>query len=149
MKTITGFLSRFGSRMIPAPAVQVYYYIERLNIIRLVTFMIDTGASGTCLHGFRAWELQRHMRPSTLDPARGVGGSSLYYGERVLLIFTDDNNQLLSRSLNRMDIQKILPSDVAQDRDILRLPSLLGRDILNRWEFRYNASQGNITLLVP
>jgi len=149
MRTIPGFLSRFGSRMTPAPAVQVYYYIERLNITHLVTFMIDTGASGTCLHGFRARELQGHMRQNTLDPARGVGGSALYYGERVLLIFTDDNNQLLSRSLNRMDIQQILPSAVAKDRDILRLPSLLGRDILNRWEFRYNASQGNVTLLVP
>ena len=149
MRTITGFLSRFGSRMIPAPAVQVYYYIERLNVTSLVTFMIDTGASGTCLHGFRAWELQRHMRPSTLDSARGVGGSAPYYGERALLIFTDDDNQLLPRSLNRMDIQKILPSDIAQDNAILRLLSLLGRDILNRWEFRYDASQGNITLLVP
>jgi hypothetical protein len=135
--------------MIPAPAVQVSYYIRRINIIRQAIFMIDTGASGTCLHGFYAWELQNHMRRNTLDIARGIGGNCPYYGEGVLLVFTDENNQPITRWLRRLDIQKISQDDVRIDGDVLRLPCLLGRDILNEWEFKYNAAQGNVTILVP
>lgn len=149
MRTIRCTLSTFGSQMLPAPAVQAYCFIPRLNLGRLELFMVDTGASGTSLHGASVWELQPHLRPSTLNTARGVGGTCRYYGEAATLLFIDTQGHLIPHSLRRIDIQKILPEELAQDANILRVPSLLGRDILNRWPLTYDVPGGDIRLEVP
>lgn len=149
MKTIRCTLSTFGAQMLPAPAVQAYYYLPRLNLGGLVLFMVDTGASGTSLHGAAAWNLRGNLRPSTLDTARGVGGTCRYYGEQAVLLFEDTQGQPITRPLRRIDIQRILPAQLAQDADILRVPCLLGRDILNRWPLIYDIPNGDIRIMVP
>lgn len=149
MSTIRCFLSRFGSQMLPAPAVQAYCYFPRFNLGRRVVFMVDTGASGTSLHGVTAWELQRHLRLTTLETARGVGGSCRYYGEAAILVFTDIQGQQITQPLRRIDIQRILPEELSQDADVLRVPHLLGRDILNRWPLIYDVRGGDSRLVVP
>lgn len=144
MRVINCFPFSFGrSRMEPAPAVQAYCYVHRLKMGFWVIFMVDTGAAGTCLHGAHAWIIQRYMRPSTLLPASGVGGSCDYYGEQATLIFRDTNGNWIPRTLKRIDIQQLK----ATDR--LDVPSLLGRDILNRWGLLYDYSNGQMHMMVP
>lgn len=149
MKVISCFPSTFGRPMEPAPAVQAYCYLVRLEIGFWITFMVDTGAAGTCLHGAPAWRIQRHMRLTTLLPASGVGGSCNYYGERATLIFVDTNRNPIARTLNRIDIQVITPRDVVANRGIPRVPSLLGRDILNKWKLNYDYPNGVMCLEAP
>ena len=143
MKVINCFPSTFGSQMEPAPAVQAYCYLRRLDSGFFVIFMVDTGASGTCLHGASAWAIQRNMRPSTLKPASGVGGSCWYYGEQATLLFYDANGNPIAKTLNRIDIQQFTPSNIRI------VPSLLGRDILNKWGLHYDYSLGSMYLMVP
>jgi hypothetical protein len=134
--------------MEPAPAVQAYCYFSRLNMGFWVTFMVDTGAAGTCLHGVPAWRVQRHMRPTTLLPASGVGGPCYYYGERATLVFVDTNKNIIARTLNRIDIQAITPRDIIANQGIPSIPSLLGRDILNKWKLSYDCPNSVMCLTI-
>ena len=149
MKVINCFHSTFGAQMEPAPAVQAYCYLIKLRMGFWVTFMVDTGAAGTCLHGVPAWRVQRHLRPETLEPASGVGGSCLYYGERAILVFADNQQNIVSRTLNRLDIQAISARDIVANHGIPSVPSLIGRDILNRWALTYDCTKGVMCLTVP
>ena len=149
MRIINCFPNTFGAQMEPAPAVQAYCYFTRLQIGSWVTFMVDTVAAGTTLHGVSAWRIQRHMRPETLLPASGVGGSCVYYGERAVLVFIDSDNNPLSKTLNRIDIQAITPRDIIANQGIPSIPSLLGRDILNRWKFEYDYPNSTMRLITP
>ena len=110
--------------------------------------MVDTGASGTSLHGAIAWMLQPRLRLTTLDTARGIGGSCRYYGEPAIALFTNIQGRPVTRTLRRIDIQRILPKELARDADILRVPSLLGRDILSRWALTYDVPRGDVKLIV-
>jgi len=134
--------------MAPAPAVQAYCYLPRLNRGRKVDFLIDTGAAGTCLHGGYALGLQSYMQENTIGTICGIGGSRPYFQERAILVFTDDKAHPVP-CRTALGVQKILPEDIAKDPDILRMPCVLGRDVLNRWEFRYDVPHGEILLIVP
>ena len=133
----------------PAPRVQASCYFPRLNLNRQIDFMIDTGASSTCLNGIYAWGLRKYMRKSTLSPSAGIGGVCGYYKEDGVLIFTDNTGKEVPLELP-LAIQRIRcwlwrrPSLA-----ILRTPCLLGRDILSKWELRYNHQKEDITLIVP
>jgi len=149
MRRIKGDLSNFGILLTPAPRVQVLCYIPRLNLSAEVDFMIDTGASGTCLNGGYALGLQRYMRKETLRTSTGIGGQCGYYTETALLVFTDTTGQPLDFELE-LSIQRIRrflwirPSHLT-----LLTPCLLGRDVLSEWELRYNHQKEDITLIAP
>ncbi len=149
MKIVNCFPFTFGAQMEPAPAVQAYCYLIRLNTGFWVTFMVDTGAAGTCLHGVPAWRIQRQLRPETSENASGVGGSCLYYGERAILVFLDTDQNTVSRTLNRLDVQAITLRDIVANRGIPSIPSLLGRDILNRWKLTYDCPNSVMYLTSP
>lgn len=148
MRTVRCTLSSFGYGGVPAPAVQAYFYIPRIAQSGLVTFLIDTGASGSCLHGPPALYLQGYLKKQSIRSTTGIGGNSRYYHERAILVFTDDKGQRLARGTS-LGIQKLSPIKTFFNKGILRLPNLLGRDILSRCEFRYDASNGNITMTFP
>lgn len=141
MRRVIGKTQTFGSGDTPAPAVQVYLYIERINHGEWIDFMIDTGAGGTCLHGSYAFDLQDRLRSRTLKPYGGIAGISCwYYHEKAELLFVDDRGEEVSRII-RIGIQQFTPEHV-RDQDTLEecldCPSLLGRDILNKCIFTYS-----------
>jgi hypothetical protein len=135
--------------MEPAPAVQAYCYLTRINVGFWVTFMVDTGAAGTTLHGAPAWSVQRYMRPATILPASGVGGNCNYYGEQSILVFRATDNNPVSRTLRRIDIQALTDREILNPSSLLSIPSLLGRDILNKWKLNYDCPNGTMYLEVP
>jgi len=133
----------------PAPAVQAYCFIPRINLGTNVEFMVDTGASATCLNGNYAFGLQGHMRKDTLSPSTGIGGQCGYYEEDAVLVFTDTKGQELSFPLE-LSIQRIRRCLWRQPKSyILQTPCLLGRDLFSKWELRYNHRGKNITLIAP
>lgn len=143
MKVINCFPYSFGRQMEPAPAVRAYCYLNRLSMGFWVNFMVDTGAAGTCLHGAKAWAIRQYMRSLTLRPASGVGGSCWYYGEQATLVFYDTNRNRVARTFNRLDIQQFT------DNNVDFVPSLLGRDIINRWRLHYDYPNGSMCLIAP
>ena len=145
MRRVICRLSTFGFNMMPAPAVQAFCYIPRINHSEWVDFMVDTGASETCLNGIYALDLQSQMRTNTLINSCGIGGDCDYFHERAAIIFSDDRGELLSRVI-WIGIQHIT-SQHLQDSNIMHVPCLLGRDILNRCQFDYNPTQSNIALI--
>ena len=152
MRKVTCKSQTFGFETTPAPAVQAYCYIKRINHGEWVDFLIDTGATRTCLHGIYAFDLQEHMRIKTLEGYYGIGGVSCgYYHERATLIFLDDKGQPLSRVI-RIGIQQFTDEHV-NDQDTLEecleCPSLIGRDILNKCLFVYQTKPEEITLTFP
>lgn len=134
--------------MMPAPAVQAYCYVPHIKLGTTIDFMIDTGAAGTCIHGSYAYGLREYMRPETLTPIEGIGGSHQYFKERAIIVFTDTRGNPIPQVIT-LCIQRITNRDLVEHKDLLRMPCLLGRDILNRWEFKYDARKENITLEVP
>jgi hypothetical protein len=149
MNRIRGDLSNFGFLIMPAPRVQALCYIPRIELGFEVAFMIDTGASGTCLNGGYALGLQRYMRKDPLQYSLGIGGRCGYYKEQAVLVFTDIIGQRWARQLEIciQQIRKCLwrkPNPV-----ILLTPCLLGRDILSEWEFQYNHQKQHVELIVP
>jgi len=149
MRRIRGDLSDFGILETPAPRVQVLCYMPRLGLSFEVDFMIDTGASGTCLNGSYAFGLQRYMRKNPLHSTAGIGGQCGYYSEEVILVFTDTTGQPLAHQLE-LSIQRIRRCLFKRPSYLILLtPCLLGRDILSEWEFRYDHQKGHVALIVP
>ena len=149
MKRIKCDLSNFGILRVPAPRVQVLCYIPRLNLSAEVDFLIDTGASGSCLNGGYAYGLQRHMRKETLQQSAGIGGQCGYYSETAVLVFTDTARQAVDFEveLGIQYMRRFLWKK--PNRLAMRTPCLLGRDVLLEWELRYNHQKEDITLIVP
>jgi len=138
-------LSSFGYAGEPAPAVQALCYMPRINHSEWVGFLVDTEASGTCLNGTYAYDLQGKMNPKTLSQSGGIGGNCEYFNEKALLIFRDDANSYLYRRIE-IGIQKLLETQIKENPDLLRCPCLLGRDIIAKCKFVYNARQSDTVL---
>ena len=72
--------------------------------------------------------------------AVGVGGVSRSFTERALIAFEDVGTALY---IYQVEIVISAPAP-----EMFRLPSLLGRDILNRWSIPYNPSRGRLGIRV-
>jgi hypothetical protein len=145
MRTIKCIHAPFGDRGAPAPAVQAFFYIPRLNYRAQALFLIDTGASGSCINGFRAYILQSKLLTRTMQPTRSIGGIWPYYHERATLVFRDEEDGEVEKS-TLLGIQKLTKHDVTEAPYKMRLPCILGRDILTRCKFSYNYPEDDTTI---
>ncbi len=106
--------------------VETTVRLTRLGVQDTVDFLIDTGADMTCLHPQDAARLgvsYDRIQPMGSVTSVGVGGPLEYYREEATLIFRDQDDTEL---LFYCHIHISLSPAVAE------LPSLLGRDFLNR-----------------
>ncbi len=104
---------------------------------------IDTGCDRTCLHPRDIDELGLDyvaFEDRPLSYSGGVGGSTGYYQEPALLLFRDDSGQ------ERMCQLTVGLHQKTNDPEMREIPSLLGRDFLNRCEVRLNASLNLVSL---
>ena len=102
-----------------------FVFLPALQITGRVIFLVDTGASSTCLHPSDSVNLGIDL--TQLDytsSSRGVGGIADYSPQDAYLLFSSDEAGVW----RRLDLQIAKPADHNQ-----RLPSLLGRDILSQW----------------
>ena len=91
--------------------------------------LVDTGSVSTCLNSSDKARLginNSQLDQSTLDYTRGVGGTASYYLEPAMLMFTDDNRGRIFFG------SEIFVSEDTEDNSVPGIPSLLGRDFLNR-----------------
>jgi predicted aspartyl protease len=117
---------RFGDTT-TTPFVEASVHLPRLDLRGYVSFLLDTGASGTVLMPTDSkklsigFDLLKNAKIS-----RTVGGPAKGYMENAVLAFLDrDTKKIYAYDI---DIQIFEPT-----RDNATLPSLLGRDVLNCW----------------
>ena len=92
--------------------------------------MLDTGADNTSLHPLAARRARiPFSQLGNRANSRGIGGMSSYFREPALLVF-DDGDQLRIYSV---ELRIAEPSE-----SNLPLPSLLGRNVINRWYMQYD-----------
>ncbi len=111
------------------PHIAARVDIPSLRVSGFVSFLIDTGADQTVLMPPDARRLGvDHSVLTTTTISAGVGGSSTDFVEDAQVVFTDEVFHIYRTRLIVM-----APREGAES-----LPSLLGRNILNRWRLVFD-----------
>ena len=115
----------------------------------MVWMLADTGASRTILldRDVRSLRMEaRSLEPSALAII-GIGGSVRSFSiPEVDLTWASDEGDVTERlelSVAQHDLDRLPPTEASR---ILRLPSVLGRDLLNRFRFTCHYRSGTVTL---
>ena len=124
------------------PYIQGRLFIPRLEIWSDVSFLVDTGADKTTL--LPADGLRMGLNCDTLKrspiPSVGIGGVSRSYTEESVVLFNEPGKALY--------VYEIALEIVGSDDHLMDIPSLLGRDILNRWRMDYSPTTDDLTFQV-
>ena len=118
------------------PYLQGHLSIPRLQVWGNVSFIVDTGAASTTLAPGDGIRMDIDYAQLMLGdkPARGIGGSVRMFHESEVVVFQDTRGGLVSYDI----VLGILdPTD-----ESLALPSLLGRDLLERWRMVFHPAKG-------
>ncbi len=136
-RMITGIL-----RDLARPFVDCSLSLPRLGVYAEIIFLVDTGADATYLHPADGWDIGI---PFDLLQGRvtssGIGGSATYFPEPAILLFADHAARL--RYGYRINVNVARPGDVSD-----RIPSLLGRDVIRRWQMDYDPTNSRLAFTV-
>ena len=133
---ITG---RFGDTS-GRPFIEGRLYLPRLGIAGDISFLLDTGADASVLMPADSRRLKVPFHELNGDnPCGGIGGTVHCYVERAFLVFSDPGKALYAYELD-MDI---MPDD-PQMEDVT---SLLGRDVIDRWQITYDPERSKLTII--
>jgi hypothetical protein len=112
--------------------------------------MIDTGADSTTLSLIDVERLNlsyRKFRRASLIGVQGIAGEQSFYQEEALIMFREEDS---TTYLFPIDVHIPKKADFSHDRELQRrLPSILGRDIINQCNFTINYQRGIIELIPP
>lgn len=115
----------------------------------LIWLLADTGASRTTLldRDVRLLGISTGALVPSLLPIVGIGGSvrSFLVKEVEITLASDEGDFVLQQDLwvVQHDLEQLPPEEVAR---ILRLPSVLGRDLINRFHFTCDYQTGIVKL---
>lgn len=133
---IRGYFDRSGR-----PIVSCTVRLPQLGFAGNVDFLVDTGASVTCLHPRDGLRLGLPFDELAGDPVNigGTTGEYPYFPQPAELNFAD------SGRVHGMPVELRIakPAEDSSHR-IVRIPSLLGRDVLNRWRMDYDPRNNNL-----
>ena len=120
------------------PYVPAVVGIPRLGVFGTVGFMVDTGASVTCLHPRDSIALRLPFdRLERSEYIVGVGGRSERFLERATLTFLDSASA--DTHVYHLEVRVGKPEQVGSG-----LPSVLGQDLLGRWVMVHDPVVGRL-----
>jgi predicted aspartyl protease len=136
---IRGFFE-FGT-----PYVVVQIKCINLEIIATIRFLVDTGASRTVISDKDAVKLgiDYNKLKKLEDGMIGIGGQ--------VETFLMDNVELLFKSDGGIHVEKLdilVLKHREMDEKIKKIPSLLGRDIMNRYALSLNAKRNLVEIII-
>ena len=109
--------------------------LPELQLQLQISLLVDTGATNTCVHPSTLEDFGVEAHAITQLPKfeiAGIGGSITVYNAQGFLAFQDgDTVHLYQTPISILDPEN--PPDV---------PSILGRDILERWRMVYAKAHG-------
>ena len=132
---------RFGSTS-GQPYIAARVYIPRLGVVGNVSFLLDTGAESTVLMPADAQTLSvDYDALRNRGSSVGLGGAVDLFREPARLAFAGSGGFMYGYEINL----RVYP---AGDRDSLTVPSLLGRNVIDRWRITYDRSASELTARV-
>lgn len=146
--TVKGYFPT-GFHEMPAPYVQAFLVLPRLILQGLVNFMIDTGADNTTLSLVDVERMNldyRRLRRDSLTPVIGIGGTQYFYGEEAVILMRDENSQIYNFQIHIHIPKRGVRSQANRQR---KLPSILGRDIINQIKTTIDFHDGVVDLVPP
>ena len=115
--------------------------LPNLNIRGDISFLVDTGADTSLLLPDDGIRLKVDYGQLSGDAQSvGIGGVSHNFVEPAVVAFSEPGRFLHAYYINL----RIAPPD----NEIIDLPSLLGRDILDRWRMIYNPQKKRLVFKV-
>lgn len=131
---------RFGNTS-GRPYIEGRLIILNLSIRADISFLVDTGSDVTCLHPIDGTRLNIDYGQLSGD-AESIGTSGLSHSfiEPALVVFSEPKRFLYTYNITL----HIAPLDP----EIMTLPSILGRDILDQWRMTYNPQKRRLVFKV-
>lgn len=132
---------RFGNTT-GRPYVNGRLLMPRLSLAANLSFLVDTGADGCVLMPADGITMGiNYQALVNLKVVGGVGGNASCFQESAVLAFSEPN-----RNLIRLYSVIIMISQVS--RPLMRTPSIVGRNILDRWRIDYDPSKNSLKFIV-
>ena len=130
---------RFGDTS-KAPYLEGRLVIPSLNVEGKVSFLVDTGSKATVLAPPDANRMRLDYSALTKSDEKlhGIGGSACVYETNAIVVF-DGLRNITYSFVTKLAI--LHPSE-----STIRLPSILGRDILNRCRIRCSFPEQRLEL---
>ena len=134
-------LGRFGSTT-GRPYVNGRLLLPRLDLSTNLSFLVDTGADASTLMPADGLAIGIDYQ-ALIDPTvvGGMGGNATCFQENAVLAFDEPNRNLI----RFYSITMIIP---AVHQDLMRMPSIVGRDVLDRWRMHYDPSRAGLKFTV-
>ena len=127
---------RFGDTT-GRPYVEGRLTFPRMNIISQISFLVDTGADHSLLHPIDGIRMKLDYSQLTGSAESvGIGGVCHNWVEEAYIAFTEPSKCIYVYSI-QIEIAELTT-------DNMDIPSLLGRDILDRWHMTYNPSKKSL-----
>ena len=128
------------------PLVEGYLRLPLFGVTANISFLVDTGADGTCIHPRdgrpAAIPFDQLRRPIT---SQGVGGRATYFRESAVLEFADGE----ARKIHSYEVTvNIAKPGVNSSDTINTIYSLLGRDVIDHWRMVYDRAEGILEFTV-
>jgi len=146
--TVKGYFPT-GFHTLPAPYVQAALVLPRLGLQGLINFLIDTGADNTTLSLIDVERMNldyRRLRRDSQTPVEGIGGEQYFYQEEAVLILRDENGEIYTFPIHAHIPKRGGGSQANRQR---KLPSVLGRDIINQIRLSVDFHDGVVELMPP
>jgi hypothetical protein len=128
---------RFGNTS-GRPYIEGRLSLPNLNLSANVSFVIDTGSDCTVLMPLDAMRINLDYSRLTKEvDSVGIGGICRDFAEPALVAFTDG----IAVYIYEIELRIATAS-----ADIMAIPSLLGRDVINRWHISYSFPNNKIEI---
>ncbi len=131
------------------PYVIAFLVCPKLNLQESIAFLVDTGASATVIMDNDAHRLKIDYAAlkRRKEKTTGVGGSvDTYILPDVRLYFRTADGKLHEERMGDISVLKHAIKNEEEAARIRKLPSLLGRDFLNRYKAMLDRASDRLTI---